>query len=332
MIKKVKTKDLRMGMYVILPRKWISHPFISNQFVISTKTEISKIIGAGIEEVSIDTGQSKINEQAPDLPDTNIEKVSKKKPVKSAITPQPIIPPALQEAIYDKKLPALEKAILVHKHSIVMVKRLMDTPSIENMIEAKKGVSELVDLILSDDNTMKQLLRITFHDYSTYVHSVNVGLLGISLSKKLFKSSDAHNIHELGAGFFLHDLGKVKININIINKPTELTDTEMQEMQKHPQYGYEILTQTKQLTEECKSIVLQHHERDDGSGYPLGLKGDDIHLYGRICSLADVYDALNWERPYRPGLGTFAALKLMKNQMLKHFHKDLFEKFVLLFS
>jgi HD-GYP domain-containing protein (c-di-GMP phosphodiesterase class II) len=238
----------------------------------------------------------------------------------------------LQEAIYDKKMTAQEKAKLVHKHSIVMINRLMDSPSIENIIEAKKGIAELVDLILADDNTTKHLLKITSHDYSTYVHSVNVGLLGVSLSKKLFRNSSAHNIHELGAGFFLHDLGKVNVSINIINKSSVLTDEEVREMQRHPQYGYEILTQTHQSTQECKTIVLHHHERNDGSGYPLGLKGEDIHLYGRICSLADVYDALNSERPYRHGLGPFAALKLMKEEMLTHFHKELFEKFVLLFS
>ena len=118
----------------------------------------------------------------------------------------------------------------------------------------------------------------------------------------------------------------------IINKPARLSDEEMAQMRKHPQYGYEILARTRQLTEECRTIVLHHHERFDGSGYPLGLKGEDIHLYGRICSLADVFDALNSDRPYRKGLGPFAALKVMKEEMMFHFQKDMFEKFVMLFS
>ena len=331
MIKNVKIEDIKVGMYVILPHKWFSHPFISNHFLINTETQIKKLIEAGIGEVSIDFGQSKLEGQSTDLSGTQKEKTSKKT-AKNTSGPHPIIPPALQEAIYDKKMLAQDKAMLVHKHSIIMINRLMDSPSVENIIEAKKGIAELVDLILSDNNTMNHLLKITSHDYSTYVHSVNVGLLGISLSKKLFGTSSAHNIYELGAGFFLHDLGKVNVSIDIINKPSALTDEEMHEMQRHPQYGYEILTKAGQLTQECKTIVLHHHENHDGSGYPLGLKGEEIHLYGRICALADVYDALNSERPYRRGLGTYATLKLMKEEMLNHFHKDLFKKFILLFS
>jgi HD-GYP domain-containing protein (c-di-GMP phosphodiesterase class II) len=331
MIKNIKTEDLKVGMYVILPHKWLSHPFISNQFLINTETQIKKLIEAGIGEVSIDFGQSKLEGHSSDLSGANKEKTAKKT-ANHTSGAKPIIPPALQEAIYDTKMLAHDKALLVHKHSIVMINRLMDSPSVENIIEAKKGIAELVDLILADNNTMNHLLKITSHDYSTYVHSVNVGLLGISLSKKLFGTSSAHNIHELGAGFFLHDLGKVNVSIDIINKPSSLTDEEMLEMHRHPQYGYEILTKAGQLTQECKTIVLHHHENHDGSGYPLGLKGDDIHLYGRICALADVYDALNSERPYRRGLGTFATLKLMKEEMLTHFHKDLFKKFILLFS
>ena len=103
-------------------------------------------------------------------------------------------------------------------------------------------------------------------------------------------------------------------------------------MQRHAQYGYEILTDTHQLTEECKKIVLQHHERENGTGYPQKLYGDAIHVYGRICSIADVFDALVSDRPYKEKLGPFDALKVMKEEMLNHFHKQLFEKFVLLFK
>lgn len=238
----------------------------------------------------------------------------------------------MQEAIYSKKMTVPEKAKAIHKYSIVMIERLMESPSTESIIEAKQGIAEVVDLILADDKTNEYLLTINTHDYSTYVHSVNVGVLGVSLCKKLFSKSDAHDMHELGAGFFLHDLGKVKVDINIINKPSILTDEEMAEMRRHPQYGYEILSETHQQTDECKKIVLQHHERDNGRGYPLGLAGEEIHLYGRICSLADVYDALNSERPYRHGIKPYQALNVMKEEMLDHFHKELFEKFVMIFK
>ena len=84
--------------------------------------------------------------------------------------------------------------------------------------------------------------------------------------------------------------------------------------------------------EECRSIVVQHHERNDGTGYPRKIRGNDIHIYGRICSVADVYDALVSKRPYKPSLQPFEALKIMRDEMLGHFQKDIFEKFVLLFT
>lgn len=326
MIKKIKITDIQKGMYVILPDKWFSHPFLKNEFLIESQSQIKKMIDAGIKEVAVNVTKSKrLAQKTSEVADHKTEK-------HQTLKHKPVVPPELQSAISDKNLPPNQKAQLVQQHAIIMMNRLMDNPSVESIIQAKKGIADIVDLVLQNDATNKCLLNITSHDYDTYVHSVNVGILGISIAKRIFANSVGHNMHELGAAFFLHDLGKVNIDLAIINKPAVLTDAEMAQMRKHPEFGYDILTRTNQLTEECRTIVLHHHERYDGSGYPLGLKGDDIHVYGRICSLADVYDALNSDRPYRSGLGPFAALKLMKEEMISHFHRDLFEKFVLLFS
>jgi HD-GYP domain-containing protein (c-di-GMP phosphodiesterase class II) len=106
----------------------------------------------------------------------------------------------------------------------------------------------------------------------------------------------------------------------------------MQEMKRHPALGFKLLHETRQLTEESKTIVLQHHERVDGAGYPKGLRGAEIHIYGRICSIADVYDALTSDRPYRKKLPPYEALKIMHNEMINHFQRDLFQQFVLMFK
>jgi len=108
-----------------------------------------------------------------------------------------------------------------------MMSRLLEHPTAENIAETKKGIAEIVNLILTDEATNLHLLRITSHDHYTYTHSLAVGLLSVSLAKVLFKRSQGHDMHELGAGFFLHDLGKVKVDAAIINKPGKLTEEEM---------------------------------------------------------------------------------------------------------
>ncbi len=327
MQKTINTDNLKVGMYVILPVSWYQHPFVKNEFLISSKEQIEKISESGIKEVILDTKRSKLsrNQESRD-PQSEAEQTAK--PPLS----RTVVPDALLEAIHDVNLPPQEKAKAIRAYSITMISNLLENPTAENIQDVKKGIAEVVDLILTDDETSLYLINITSHDFYTYTHSVNVGFLAISLSKALFKKSAAHNMHELGAGFFLHDLGKVAVDASIINKPGKLTEEEMNHMKQHPHMGYKLLYETNQLTHECKKIVLQHHERFDGRGYPHGLEGDDIHLYGKICSIADVFDALTSERSYRQKLDPFDALKLMKEEMINHFHRDLFEQFVLLFK
>lgn len=321
MLEKIRTEKLRVGMYVILPLSWFTHPFFKNRFSITSEKQIRQMLDCGITEVTVDLSRSTVFEDNEPADRIEGERV-----------PTSIVPDELREAINDNKLSLPEKAKAVHKHSIRMIKRLMEAPTAENIGEAKKGIYDVVDLILSDDAISCQLTRITSHDYYTYTHSVSVGVLAVSLSKEMFKRSSSHDMHELGAGFFLHDLGKIFVDDAILNKPGKLTDVEMKQIRRHPALGYRILNKTNQLTNECATVVLQHHERDDGKGYPKGLRGSEIHEYGRICSLADVYDALTSERPYRKKLKPFDALKLMKEEMIHHFQRELFEQFVLMLS
>ncbi|MBI5846400.1 MAG: HD-GYP domain-containing protein [Nitrospirae bacterium] len=322
--KRIKVSALKIGMNVVLPASWFSHPFLKSSFAISSQEEIDKIIECGFDEVMVrlpDEADGKEALPAEDVP------VPPKAWMSSAL-----IPPELSEAIHDRKLNPEKKAKVVYASSLKLMERLLQNPSAENIGEAKKGVAEIVDLIVSDTETSESLLKITSHDYYTYTHSVNVGVYAIMLAKTHFRGSDGHDMHELGAGFFLHDIGKVHIDPAIINKPGRLTDSEMGQMRSHPYQGYKILSETAHLTDECRAIVMEHHERDDGLGYPRRLKGNDIHVYGRICSVADVFDALTAERSYKQKKTTFESLRIMRDEMLNHFHRDLFEEFVLLFS
>ena len=322
----IEPAELKIGMYVILPLSWHRHPFLKNHFLIESEKDIHKIRKIGLKKIQIDLSKTRLVE-TPSAGEPRASTEPEQQTYSRKVAPEKLI-----ATIHDKSLPPQKKSSLVRQHSITMMKSLLENPSTQNMKEAQKGISEVVDLILTDDDTLHYLIAITSHDFYTYTHSVGVGVLGIALAKSLFKYSTNHDMQALGVGFFLHDVGKVGINPSLIKKPGKLTAEEMQEMKRHPALGFKLLNETGQLTEEAKTIVLQHHERVDGSGYPNGLSGGEIHIYGRICSVADVYDALTSDRPYRKKVSPFAALKIMQDEMINHFQKELFNAFVRMFQ
>ena len=238
MIKTIKAKDIKVGMYVKLPHAWRSHPFLRNSFTITTGKQIEKIINYGIKEVNIDV------EKGID-PKNILEEVVE--PEKDFSEKANIVSEQLKEAIADKKMPPEIKAQAVHLHSVNMMSKLFDKPDKENIEQFKEGIVGVVELILADNATNHYLMNITTHDYNTYVHSVNVGVLGVSLAKSVFAKSDKHDMHALGAGFFLHDLGKVYIDEAIINKPGKLSEEEMHEMRRHPSRVLNFLMKQSKL-------------------------------------------------------------------------------------
>ena len=315
-------EELKIGMHVTMPESWFNHPFIKNQFLIQSDKDIRKMAEYGIDVVLVDFSKSKINDI--EIFDQNLSEEPRK------FEPITLIPQELREAIRDKNIVPEKKAPLIRTCSKEIMKRVLEAPTPETVREAKEGLYEIVDCILADDEMATYLVKITDHDLYTYTHSVNVGILSLLLAKKYLGSSNSHDLRELGVGFFLHDLGKTRIDPAILNKRGRLTEKEMLEVRKHPQYGFDMLREADHVSAESKIITLQHHEREDGSGYPNGLRGDEIHLYARICSLADVYDALTCDRPYRQKLSPFLALKLIKKGVSGHVQKNLFEGFVVM--
>ncbi len=356
MKKKYRTDDLKVGMFVDLPYSWFTKIFKESEFLLESQEQIEFIKSKDIRHVMVDLEKSQIqtaNRKTAVQPETKsvarrMTQPQSRSPVlppSENSAPDPIVKPVMQnwvqepfspdkfkEIIDDKKLAPEFKAALVYKDSVKLINQILSDPTHSKIAEGKKSISLIVDLILKDDVASNYLLSITNHDSYTYAHSVNVGILSILLSKELFKRSTAHDLHEMGAGFFLHDIGKTQIARELINSPDKLNEQEVNQIRLHPLLGYNILKETNQLTLEAKHIVLEHHERDDGRGYPLKLQGEEIHLYGRICTIADVYDALTTQRSYKPAFTPFESLRIMKTEMVAHFNKELFNKFVLLFS
>lgn len=322
---------LSQGMYVLLPTGWLDHPFLLNQFLITSPSQLEKLQQCDLQQIQVDLDKSQLpanwaNSPAP--PDRSHPLDPKESADLPDWNPDTLIPDLLLDALHDSNMEPEARSKAVYDHSRELMTRLLESPTAENLKASKKVIGSITDLILSDDQTASNMLRITTHDFYTYTHSVNVGVTSIMLAKALFGNSDAHDMHELGAGFFLHDIGKINIRAEVINKPGRLTDDEMRHMRTHPYKGYKMLEKSGQLTEESRIIILQHHERTDGTGYPKQLHNREIHIYGKICCIADVFDALTAERSYKKALTPFEALLLMKEKMADHFDKKMFADFV----
>lgn len=178
--------------------------------------------------------------------------------------------------------------------------------SISNIAE------ELLDNILGNENLLLSLVDIKSMDNYTYSHCVNVAVISlvIGISLKLPRSKLVY----LCTGALLHDIGKIFIPKEILLKPGKLTDEEFDIIKTHPKLGYDFLYKFRDLSSHCKAIVLQHHERYDGNGYPNQMIGCDINCLARIVTVADVYDALTSDRPYKRAMCPSDALEfLMSN-------------------
>ena len=168
----------------------------------------------------------------------------------------------------------------------------------ENYLHSLEELAEeLYESIISNKNLMIGLVDIKTMDAYTYQHSVNVAIISmvIGVGFKLPK----RKLVDLCIGALLHDIGKIFVGKDIIKKPGRLTDMEFEAIKKHPKAGYDYIHSNNSINTNCRIIILQHHEKVDGSGYPRGIKGNDINLLAKIVAVADVYDALTSDRPYK---------------------------------
>lgn len=166
---------------------------------------------------------------------------------------------------------------------------------------AKAIVQDIIEQIIENKGITVNMIDLKTYDDYTYYHSVNVGVLSLVLGVALGRNRPT--LYKLGVGALLHDIGKMFIDKDIIDKPDSLTPEEYEEVKKHPTLGYEYLVNSNlDLPISGLIGILQHHERNDGSGYPDGLCGKEIHEFGRIIAIADVFDAMTSDRPYRPGM------------------------------
>lgn len=167
-------------------------------------------------------------------------------------------------------------------------------------------------------------LRI-FDEY-TYSHNVNVSALSIALVVKI--GLKEKQIKDLALATLLHDIGKMRIPKEVLNKPGRLTDKEFEVMKLHAALGFKIIKEDLKLPYEISRVALEHQERFSGTGYPKKLKGDEIGLYSQICSIADVYDAISSKRVYKPAKTSKETIKIMLGEGSRSFNPSLLYKFI----
>lgn len=189
-----------------------------------------------------------------------------------------------------------------------------DSPIITKLMKAAEKLSDEVFL---NPNAMVEMVSIKSLDNYLYEHAVNVAVLSLLLGMDLHLKED--ELGKLVLAALLMDVGSHFIADDILNTPGPLTPDQMTEVKKHPAASHEYLTKKTQMSASVRHLILQHHERMDGSGYPSGVSGADIHPLARILAITDTYDALTSDRPHRPGYSPNEALEMIMGSAGRQF-------------
>ncbi len=320
-IKKVTVQQLTPGMFIHdLNCGWLDHPFVRNQFMIDSMSVVTKIAKQGIREVYIDTARGQ------DIPDA-----PSKKEVDQALeetidhvmehAPPEFINTSFEEELAHAQTAASEASrVVTDIMDDVRLGRQVDIERVDGVVDA------MVSSILRNKDAMLSLGRIRSADEYTFQHSVSVAALMIAFAKD--QGNDHAKVMEIGTGALLHDIGKMKTPLQILNKPGKLSDDEFNEMRKHVVFSDEILRATSSIGADALAVAAQHHERYDGSGYPRGLSGEQINHFGQMAAIVDVYDAISSDRVYHKGQEPTAVLKKLVEWSKYHFNEVLVHQFI----
>lgn len=192
--------------------------------------------------------------------------------------------------------------------------------------ELKENISPLVSRVLTNNNILGNLRMIEVADEYTYKHSINVGMISSMIGKWMGYSQV--ELMDVALAGMLHDIGKSKIPMDIINKPARLTPEELEIIKTHPRAGYEILSESKEVNFDVLFGVLEHHEWIDGKGYPAGSSGKKIHEFARIVAVADVFDAMTSNRSYKGKISPFKAADIVMEESAAHLDPEIVQLFL----
>jgi HD-GYP domain-containing protein (c-di-GMP phosphodiesterase class II) len=323
MLKKIQVDQLVVGMHLKeFCGSWMEHPFWRTGFVIIDPKDIDLVRNSSIKEVWIDASKGlDIPSDAPVITQAQSDAQVEVELHRAATERREVAPVSTSvELARAAKICAQSKQAVISMFQEARMGKAVDSKAAKEMVE------EISDSVSRNPGALISLARIKTADDYTYMHSVAVCAMMINLAKQL--GLDDHQTRLAGMAGLLHDLGKVMIPTEILNKPGKLTEAEFTVIKTHPTEGHRLLLLNSEVDPIVLDACLYHHEKMDGSGYPKGLKGDEISLMAKMNAVCDVYDAITSNRPYKSGWDPAESLRKMAEWANGHFDGKVFQGFV----
>nr|WP_315188199.1 HD-GYP domain-containing protein [uncultured Albidiferax sp.] len=319
MLKRISVHHLTLGMHIDgFCAPWMEHPFWRNHFVLTDPQDIARVRASSVQELWIDT--SKGLDVAPEAavqtaPEAAPEAIASFAPARDTAPTTTAV-----EYARAAKICAKAKQAVTAMFQEARLGQRVQTELAEHLVQ------EISDSVMRNPSALVSLARIKTADDYTYMHSVAVCALMVGLALQL--KLEPAQIRSAGMGGLLHDLGKALVPLEVLNKPGKLTPAEFAVVQAHPAQGHKLLVECLTDDPAVLDIVLHHHEKVDGSGYPNGHQGDAISLLAKMGAVCDVYDAITSDRPYKKGWDPSESLKKMAEWTNGHLDTQVFHAFV----
>ena len=299
---------------------WMEHPFWRTQFLLEDAGDLARLRGCGITELWIDTERgldAGPRDDAPTRESADLAIDHALQQAATATTPKATLQDEIERA---RRLVRDARPAVISMFNEARLGRAVDVQGAGALVSRIRGA------MMHSPAALLSVARLKQADEYTFMHSVAVSGLMIALAQQL-KLGEAE-VHQAGLAGLLHDLGKARVPDAILNKPASLTDAEFATMRRHPELGHDMLLAQGNVDPEVLDVVLHHHERVDGNGYPHALGGDQIGLLAKMGAICDVYDAITSNRVYKPGWDPAEAVRKMAEWSKTHFDGALFQAFV----
>lgn len=323
MLKRIRVEQVVLGMHIKeFCGSWMEHPFWRTSFVITNPKEIELILSSSIKEVWIDCAKGlDVPEGQTAVSEAESEAQVEAELRQAAMGARQTMPVSLHaEVERAAKICSQAKQAVVSMFQEARMGKTVDANGAQQLVE------EISDSLARNASALISLARLKTADDYTYMHSVAVCAMMVALARQL--GLDEAQTRSLGLAGLMHDLGKAVMPEDVLNKPGKLTEAEFGIMKSHPVEGHKLLLQIGKADPVALDVCLHHHEKMDGSGYPKGLKSDDISLFSKMGAVCDVYDAITSNRPYKSGWDPAESLRKMAEWAEGHFDQRVFQAFV----